>query len=100
MPVKYDAFQTELRMAGLSSRAFARLLKLNPNSITNYKTVGEVPSHLAVIVSLIRALKDAGHDYEAAIARVPIEKKAARGTAIQKAGSRVTKLGIKREKKS
>jgi hypothetical protein len=82
--MKYDSFQEELRRAGLSGRAFARLLKLNPNSITNYKSVGEVPSHLAVIASLIRAMKDAGLDYETVIARVPIEKKAARGIALGK----------------
>jgi hypothetical protein len=82
--MKYDAFCEELRQAGLSGRAFARLLKLNPNSITNYKARGEVPSHLAVIASLIRALYDAGIDYVGIIARVPIEKKAARGVAIKK----------------
>lgn len=82
--MRYDAFQEELKGARLSVRAFARLLKLNPNSITNYKTVGEVPSHLAVIASLIRAMKDAALDYEAAIARVPIERKAARGIALGK----------------
>jgi len=81
--MKYEAFQEELRNAGLSGRAFARLLKLNPNSITNYKAVGEVPSHLAVILALIRALLEAGIDYEAVIAQVPIVKKAARGRPIQ-----------------
>lgn len=83
--MRYDSFQEELKLAGLSGRAFARLLKLNPNSITNYKSVGEVPSHLAVIASLIHAMKDAGLDYETTIARVPIEKKAARGIALSTA---------------
>lgn len=84
--MKYEAFCEELRQVGLSGRAFARLLKLNPNSIPNYKARGEVPSHLAVIASLIRALYDAGVDYEAVIARVPIEKKAPRGTVIRRDG--------------
>lgn len=82
--MEYEAFQEELHNAGLSVRAFARLLKLHPNTITNYKSAGEVPSHLGVIASLIRTLNDAGLDYEAAIARVPIEKKAARGIALGK----------------
>lgn len=82
--MKYEAFCDELRQAGLSGRAFARLLKLNPNSITNYKEKGEVPSHLAVIASLIRALYDAGIDYVSVIGRVPMEKKAPRGVAIKK----------------
>lgn len=80
--MKYDAFQEELRLAGLSGRAFARLLKLHPNSITNYKAAGEIPAHLAVIASLVRAMREAGLDYEMVIRRVPIEKKAARGRAL------------------
>lgn len=82
--MKYDAFQEELRQAGLSVRAFARLLKLHPNTVTNYKALGDVPAHLGVIASLIRTLNDAGLDYRAAITRVPIEKKAARGRALGK----------------
>jgi len=79
--MKYEVFLEELRAAGLSGRAFCRLLNLNPNAISNCKSVGEVPSHLAVIAVLIRSMKDANLDYEAAIARVPIERKAARGSS-------------------
>lgn len=81
--MKYEVFCEELRQAGLSGRGFARLLKLNPNSIPNYKARGEVPSHLAVIASLIRALYDAGINYEAVIAQVQIAKKAPRGVGIR-----------------
>lgn len=79
--MKYDAFTEELKAAGLSGRSFARMLKLNPNSIANYKSSGMVPSHLGVIAVLIRTLNDAGLDYEGAISRVPIERKAARGNS-------------------
>jgi hypothetical protein len=82
--MEYAAFQETLQRIGLSGRAFARLLNLNPNSITNYKKTGSVPAHLAVILSLIAALKEAGGDYEAAIAEVEIPKKAARGRTIRK----------------
>lgn len=80
--MKYDAFTEELKAAGLSGRAFARMLKLNPNSIANYKSVGVVPSHLGVIAALIRTMNDAGLDYESVISRVPIERKAARGSSV------------------
>ncbi len=80
--MQYDDFQAELKAAGISGRAFARLLKLNPNSIPNYKASGAVPSHLGVIAVLVRALAEAGLDYETPIARVAIEKKAARGKTI------------------
>lgn len=82
LPAEYDDFQQELKAAGLSGRAFARLLKLNPNSITSYKAAGELPSHLAVIAALVRDMAETGLDFEATIARVPIEKKAARGSRV------------------
>ncbi len=80
--MKYEDFQLELRAAGISGRAFAQMLKLNPNSISNYKASGVVPSHLGVIAALVRAMKDAGLNYEAVIARVPIERKAPRGSSL------------------
>ena len=80
--MNYDDFITELRAAGLTGRAFARLLHLNENSISNYKIQGEVPSHLAVIAVLVRRMNDAGLDYKATIGRVPLLKKASRGRSI------------------
>lgn len=80
--MKYEAFLTELKGAGLSGRAFARLLDLHPNTISNYKVAGEVPSHLCVIASLIRSLVEGGIDYGPALARVPLKRKAGRGTPI------------------
>ncbi len=80
--MKYEDFREELRRAGLSNRTFAALLGLNPNSISNCKAFGVVPTHLAVIAALIRAMKEAGLDYASAIAHVPIETKASRGRAL------------------
>lgn len=77
--MKYEDFVEELRCANLTLRAFAGLLSLNPNSLSNYKMVGKVPSHLGVIAVLVRTMNDAGLDYRAAIARVPVGRKAARG---------------------
>lgn len=80
--MKYEDFLAELRGAGLSGRAFARLLDLHPNTISNYKAAGEVPSHLGVIAALIHTMKDAGIDYLSTMAKVPRRRKAKRGVSI------------------
>lgn len=59
----YEEFQRLIGKAGLSIKEFAELLGMRPNSITNYNKVGYVPSHLAVIVSLISTMKDDGFDF-------------------------------------
>lgn len=81
--MEYERFKQELRRAQLSNRAFAALLRLNPNSISNYKSSGVVPSHLGVIATLMGAMKEAGLDYESAIASIPIETNAARGRSLR-----------------
>ena len=80
--MKYEAFIAELRGAGLTGRSFARLLQLNPNAISNYKSAGEVPSHLAIIAALIHKMVDAGVPYAPTIERVPNSKKAPRGRSL------------------
>ena len=59
----YEEFHRLIGKAGLSIKEFAELLGMRPNSITNYNKVGFVPSHLAVIVSLISTMKDEGFDF-------------------------------------
>ena len=49
----YAEFQQELKKAQLTAREFARLIRMNESSITNYSSKGTVPSHLAVIAKLI-----------------------------------------------
>jgi hypothetical protein len=49
--------------AGLSIKEFATLLDMNPNSITNYKKIGKVPTHIAVLVYLLSSMKDEGVDF-------------------------------------
>ncbi len=61
--VDYLTFKAELKQAGLSIRAFAHLLDIQPASVTNYRSKGYVPRHLEVIARLLRALHDAGHPY-------------------------------------
>jgi hypothetical protein len=57
-------------------------LKLNPNSITNYARSGQVPSHLAVIVSLMGEMADHGLDYRTVLSKIDIEPNRPRGAGI------------------
>lgn len=75
----YDLFIAELKAANLTGKDFARLLKLNQNSISNCKSKGEVPDHLAVIAVLIRTLAENNIDYAPALARVKLKEKKPRG---------------------
>lgn len=59
----YSEFQRLIGKAGLTIKEFAELLKMNPNSLTNYHKRGEIPSHIAIIISLISNMKDQGLDF-------------------------------------
>lgn len=59
----YKEFQRLMGKAGLSIKEFATLLDMNPNSITNYKKIGKVPTHIAVLVYLLSSMKDEGVDF-------------------------------------
>jgi transcriptional regulator with XRE-family HTH domain len=77
----YANFILELDRAGLSVRAFAELVGMNPNSISNYARAGDLPSHLAIIAVLVAELGSRGLDYRQAIAKVEIAPKKPRGGA-------------------
>lgn len=56
----YIEFKHELKRAKLSVKALAELLEMQPNSITNYKMIGTVPQHLAVIAVMVAELSARG----------------------------------------
>ncbi|MCF9047430.1 helix-turn-helix domain-containing protein [Acinetobacter nectaris] len=72
----YEEFQRLIGKAGLSIKEFAELLGMRPNSITNYNRVGYVPSHLAVIISLISTMKEDGFDFYPILEKVQEYEKA------------------------
>ncbi|TKJ82545.1 DNA-binding protein [Pseudomonas koreensis] len=76
----YEEFQRQLGKAGLNKRKFAELIKMNPNSLTNYAKTGEVPSHLAVISVLLGALAEQQFDYSKLLSSIEIEPKKPRGS--------------------
>ena len=77
----YSQFLTELTRAGLSVRAFAELIGMNPNSVSNYAQTAELPVHLALIAVLIAEMSVRGLDYRSVIANVAITPKKPRGRA-------------------
>lgn len=77
----YDEFQRRLGKAGLSVREFAELLRMNPNSVSNCARRGDVPAHLAVIVTLMGELAERGFNYRDVILGLDIEAKKPRGGA-------------------
>lgn len=77
----YVAFLAELGKAGLSVRAFADLVGMNRNSVSNYARTGEVPRHLALIASLIAEMTLNGIGFRTAIARIDLAPKKPRGGA-------------------
>lgn len=79
--MSYSEFVDELLRAGLSVRAFAELIGMNPNSISNYARDGALPTHLALIAVLVAELSDQGVDYRHAMAKVELAPKKPRGGA-------------------
>ena len=75
----YDSFLAELGKAGLSVRAFAELIGMNPNSVSNYASTGKVPRHLAIIAALLAEMNVCGIDFQRAIERVSVNRKKPRG---------------------
>lgn len=75
----YAEFQLRLSRAHLTAREFAELVGMNRNSVTNCARKGEVPSHLAVIASLMAAMAENGLDFREGLAAVEVQPKKPRG---------------------
>jgi len=58
--MRYHEFKSILKEARIPVKTLAAILDMNPTSITNYKDggKGEVPRHLAVVVTLLSALSE------------------------------------------
>ena len=77
----YADFLDAIGRAGLSVRAFAELIGMNPNSISNYARAGELPTHLGLIAVLIAGMNDLGGDYRRIMSKVELAPKKPRGSA-------------------
>lgn len=79
--MSYAQFLRELARAGLTVRAFADLVGMNPNSVSNYAGASELPAHLAIIVVLLAEMSTQGLDFRQPIARIEVTLKKPRGGA-------------------
>ncbi len=79
--MSYADFLVELQKIGLSVRAFAELISMNPNSLSNYASQGEVPAHIALIAVLVVGVAERGGDYRRIMSRVALTPKKPRGSA-------------------
>lgn len=77
----YEEFRRQLGKAGLTNKEFAELVKINSNSITNYKKDGVVPAHWAIVALLMGILADNKLDFRTAMHGIDIEPNKARGSA-------------------
>lgn len=76
----YEQFLQELAVAGLTVKAFADLVGMKPNSITNYAHKG-IPSHLAIIAVLLAEMGNQRVDFRKALQKVRPTPKRPRGGA-------------------
>jgi hypothetical protein len=78
--MRYEDFVSELGKGGLNVRAFAELVGMNRNSVSNYSH-GDVPGHLAIIATLIAEMNVQGIDYRRVIEKLKLSPKLPRGGA-------------------
>lgn len=77
--MSYSDFLVELQKIGLSVRAFAKLLGMNPNSLSNYARNGELPTHIALIAVLVVGVAEKDGDYRQIMSKVSLAPKKPRG---------------------
>lgn len=77
----YSVFLAELGKAGLTVRAFAGLVGMNRNSVSNYARAGEIPRHLALIAALFAEMNVHSMDFQVVAGRIDMVPKKPRGTA-------------------
>ncbi|MBC3871140.1 XRE family transcriptional regulator [Undibacterium oligocarboniphilum] len=92
----YKEFCRQLGKAGLNIREFAELVKMNQKSVTNCAKRGEIPSHLAVISTLLGEMGERKIDFRAVLAGIEITPKKPRGGAAlgRFGGSKQTDLDL------
>lgn len=79
--MSYSDFLAELQRLGLSVRAFAELIGMNPNSLSNYARQGDLRTHIALIAVLVTGVSEKGGDYRQIMSRVVLTPKKPRGNA-------------------
>ena len=77
--MNYEELVRNIGKAGLTIKEFAKLIKANPNSITNLSNKErKVPKNLAIIAVLLGELVDNKIDYKPLFKRLNLEPQKAR----------------------
>lgn len=69
----YDELKRQIGKAGLTNKAFAELIGINPNSVANFKRK-KVPSNISIIAVLMAEMKECGIDFKASIEKYRSDK--------------------------
>lgn len=77
----YETFRNLLGGAGLTNKEFADLVKINSNSITNFRTNAHVPEHWAIVAILIGELANHKIEFRHLLRKMNIEPNKVRGRA-------------------
>lgn len=64
--MNYEELKRQIGKAGLTNKAFAELIGINPNSVTNFKRK-KVPSNIAIIAVLIAEMREREIDFQSII---------------------------------
>ena len=82
----YDEFQRHIGKAGLKLNQFADLVKMNHASISNMKRCATVPTHLAIIATLLGEMAEREIDFRSILGEIEISYKRPRGAGVGKFG--------------
>jgi hypothetical protein len=93
----YEEFRRQVGKAGLTVKGFAQLIKQSPNSITNYSTQAEVPSHLAIIAALMGDMAESGIDFRATLERIKFESGKPRGNSVKRRFGAAKETNLKQQ---
>ncbi len=78
--MNYQQFIAELGRAGLNVRAFAELIGMNKNSVSNYAAQEKVPRNLAIIAVLMSEMNTHGLEFREVVVRAISERAPRKGT--------------------
>lgn len=76
--MNYEELTRNIRKAGLDIKDFAKLIKVNPNSITNLKSKKKIPKNLGIIAVLLGEMKEAKLPFKDFLNSLDLEEQKAR----------------------
>ena len=79
----YDEFQRHIGKAGLTLTEFAALIRMNRVSLSNLSKKGDVPTHLAIMASLMGEMAEHKIDFRKTLASISISPKKPRGGSVK-----------------